>query len=208
MLPLIAILRGITEAEISSVASALVSAGWHWMEIPLNSPDPLRSIEKCRALFPDCCIGAGTVLTPQQVRLVHAAGAQMVVAPNFNPSVAATAAELGMIYLPGIATPSEGFAALEAGADGLKLFPSEILGTAFIKAVRAVMAADALLFPVGGVDLSNLQAYRNAGASGAGIGSALYKPGTSAEQVQTRALAFARAWQTTSNPSNFGIQSL
>ena len=140
-------------------------------------------------------IGAGTVLNAQQVKDVHAAGGRLVVAPNFNPAVVAQALALNMVVLPGVATPTEAFAALDAGAHGLKLFPAEMISPATVKALRAVLPKDAALMPVGGITPDNMAAYRTAGASGFGLGSALYAPGRSAEQVQSAAQNFVNAFR-------------
>jgi 2-dehydro-3-deoxyphosphogalactonate aldolase len=135
------------------------------------------------------------VLNAQQVQDVHAAGGRLVVAPNFNPAVVAQALALNMVVLPGVATPTEAFAALDAGAHGLKLFPAEMISPATVKALRAVLPKAAALMPVGGITPDNMAAYRKAGASGFGLGSALYAPGRSAELVGEKAVAFVRAWQ-------------
>jgi 2-dehydro-3-deoxyphosphogalactonate aldolase len=194
-LPLIAILRGLTPAEAPTIGEALVSSGFAIIEVPLNSPEPLQSIAALTRQFPQTLIGAGTVLNAQQVQDVHAVGGRLVVAPNFNPAVVAQALALNMVVLPGVATPTEAFAALDAGAHGLKLFPAEMITPATVKAMRAVLPKSAALMPVGGITPDNMAAYRTAGASGFGLGSALYAPGRSAAQVQEMAQAFARAWQ-------------
>lgn len=189
-LPFIAILRGLQLAEALPVGQALVSAGWTLIEIPLNSPQPLDSIAVMAHAFPDALIGAGTVLTADDVRNVQAAGGQLIISPNFNPDVVREAVRLDMICLPGILTASEAFAALDAGAHGLKLFPAEMITPAVVKALRAVLPVEALLFPVGGIALDNMRAYLAAGASGFGIGSALYKPGEPAAAVKDNAITF------------------
>ena len=194
-LPLIAILRGLTPAEAPAIGEALVSSGFAIIEVPLNSPEPLHSITALTQQFPQTLIGAGTVLNAQQVKDVHAAGGRLVVAPNFNPAVVAQALALKMVVLPGVATPTEAFAALDAGAHGLKLFPAEMISPVTVKALRAVLPKSAALMPVGGITPDNMSAYRTAGASGFGLGSALYAPGRSAAQVQEMAQAFVRAWQ-------------
>ena len=176
-LPLIGILRGIRPDEASAVGEALTAAGWRLVEVPLNSPDPLRSIAQLANDFPNALVGAGTVLTAADVRNVHAAGGQLVVSPNFNAEVVRETVRLGMVSLPGVITPSEAFGALDAGATGLKLFPAEMVSPAVLKALRAVLPAQALLMPVGGITPDNMAAWRAAGAGGFGIGSALYKPG-------------------------------
>jgi 2-dehydro-3-deoxyphosphogalactonate aldolase len=191
--PLVAILRGIQPSEVLAVGQALVDAGWHMIEVPLNSPQPLASIAALTAAFPHLLIGAGTVLRPEQVHDVHKAGGKLVVAPNFNEEVVRTAVDLGMTCLPGVFTPSEAFAALEAGASGLKLFPAEMIPPAAVKAMRAVLPASTLLLPVGGITASNMGAYFAAGANGFGIGSALYTPGKCADHVKQSALDFKSA---------------
>jgi 2-dehydro-3-deoxyphosphogalactonate aldolase len=194
-LPLIAILRGLTPTEAPEIGEALVSSGFAIIEVPLNSPEPLKSIATLTRLFPHTLIGAGTVLNAQQVKDVHAAGGRLVVAPNFNPAVVAQALALNMVVLPGVATPTEAFAALDAGAHGLKLFPAEMISPATVKALRAVLPKNAALMPVGGITPDNMAAYRTAGASGFGLGSALYAPGRSAEQVLLAAQNFVNAFR-------------
>jgi 2-dehydro-3-deoxyphosphogalactonate aldolase len=194
-LPLIAILRGLTPAEAPAIGQALVDSGFAIIEVPLNSPEPLHSIATLSRLFPSTLIGAGTVLNAQQVKDVHAAGGRLVVAPNFNPAVVAQALALNMVVLPGVATPTEAFAALGAGAHGLKLFPAEMISPATVKALRAVLPKDAALMPVGGITPDNMAAYRTAGASGFGLGSALYAPGRSAEQVRAAAQNFVKVFR-------------
>ncbi|PUE10003.1 2-dehydro-3-deoxy-6-phosphogalactonate aldolase [Limnohabitans sp. T6-20] len=193
-LPLIAILRGLTPAEASATGQALVDSGFALIEVPLNSPQPLQSIATLTQLFPQTLIGAGTVLNMQQVKDVHAAGGRLVVSPNFNPAVVTQALALGMVVLPGVATPTEAFAALDAGAHGLKLFPAEMISPATVKALRAVLPKDAALMPVGGITPDNMAAYRAAGATGFGLGSALYAPGCNAQEVQNKAQLFVRAF--------------
>ncbi|PUE41779.1 2-dehydro-3-deoxy-6-phosphogalactonate aldolase [Limnohabitans sp. Bal53] len=195
-LPLIAILRGLTPAEAPAIGEALVSSGFAIIEVPLNSPEPLKSIAALTRQFPQTLIGAGTVLNAEQVKDVHAAGGRLVVAPNFNPAVVAQALALDMVVLPGVATPTEAFAALDAGAHGLKLFPAEMISPATVKALRAVLPKTAALMPVGGITPDNMAAYRTAGASGFGLGSALYAPGRSAQEVRLQAKSFVLAFRT------------
>ena len=196
-IPLVAILRGLAPVEALPVGDALVATGWSLIEVPLNSPQPLDSIAAMASAFPQVLIGAGTVLTVADVRRVHAAGGELIVAPNFNPAVVREAVRLGMVCLPGVMTASEAFAALEAGATGLKLFPGEMVTPAVVKALRAVLPTGALVFPVGGITVGNMQAYLAAGANGFGIGSALYKPGISAAQVAQNAMQFIAAYSGT-----------
>jgi 2-dehydro-3-deoxyphosphogalactonate aldolase len=188
--PLIAILRGLGPDEALPIGEALTSSGWRLIEVPLNSPQPLKSIQTMAAAFPDALVGAGTVLTADDVRAVHDAGGQLVVAPNFNAAVVREAVRLRMVCLPGVMTATEAFDALEAGATGLKLFPAEMVTPAVVKALRAVLPPECLLFPVGGMTAHNMGAWRAAGANGFGIGSALYKPGMTVQQVQENAIQF------------------
>lgn len=195
-LPLVAILRGLTPAEAPAIGDALVSSGFALIEVPLNSPEPLQSIATLAARYPQALVGAGTVLHARQVQEVHAAGGRLIVAPNFNPAVVAQALSLGMVVLPGVATPSEAFAALDAGAHGLKLFPAEMISPSVVKALRAVLPASVPLLPVGGIGPDNMGAYKKAGASGFGIGSSLYKPGQSAAQTLAAAHHFIHHWKS------------
>ncbi|WP_158889895.1 MULTISPECIES: 2-dehydro-3-deoxy-6-phosphogalactonate aldolase [unclassified Pseudomonas] len=195
-LPLIAILRGVTPDEIVAVGRALYDAGFRVIEIPLNSPQPFESIRRLTAeLGESCLIGAGTVLTEAQVAEVAAAGGRLIVSPNANLTVIRASKAAGLVSAPGVATPSEGFAALDAGADSLKLFPAEQLGPAVVKAWRAVFPKALALLPVGGITPDNMGPYVAAGANGFGLGSALYKPGLSAAQVSANAQAFAAGWR-------------
>ena len=196
-LPLIAILRGIRPAEILPVGRALFEAGFRLIEIPLNSPDPLESIRLLAAeLSGRAHVGAGTVLRASQVTEVAAAGGTLIVSPNANPDVIRATKAAGLLSFPGVATPTEGFAALDAGADGLKLFPAEQIGPSVVKAWRAVFPVDVPLVPVGGITPENMAGFVAAGASGFGLGSALYKPGDAAERVSKSAAAFATAWRS------------
>jgi 2-dehydro-3-deoxyphosphogalactonate aldolase len=193
-LPLVAILRGIAPNEALAIGQALHDAHWGLIEVPLNSPDPIQSIALLAAHYPQALVGAGTVLTVQQVREVHAAGGQLVVAPNFDAAVVQEALRRDMVCLPGVMTPTEAFAALAAGAHGLKLFPAELITPAAVKALRAVLPTRTRLLPVGGITPDNMAAYRSTGASGFGIGSALYKRGMTAQAVGAQARRFALAW--------------
>lgn len=199
---IIAILRGIRPDEVLEVSCALIEAGVRVIEVPLNSPDPLRSIELlARAHAAEVMVGAGTVLRPAEARQVAAAGARLMLAPNFDVEVVRAARAAGLCTLPGVATPSEGFAALAAGAQGLKLFPGEVLGPAALKAWRAVFPIETAIYAVGGVGLANLEAWRSAGANGAGVGSSLYTPGSSIGELQQRAAALVQAWDRASGVS-------
>jgi 2-dehydro-3-deoxyphosphogalactonate aldolase len=195
--PMVAILRGLTPQEAVPVGQALVGQGWRLIEVPLNSPQPLQSIAALRQAFPQALIGAGTVLRPEEVAQVHAAGGQLIVAPNFNAQVVREALRLGLACLPGVATPTEAFAALDVGATGLKLFPAELITPAAVKAMRAVLPPQVLLLPVGGIAPANMAAYQAAGADGFGIGSALYKPGMAPARVAGNAADFIAAWAGT-----------
>lgn len=196
-LPLVAILRGIAPPEADAVGDLLVRSGYGLLEVPLNSPDPLASIAALARRHPDALVGAGTVRTAEEVKAVHAAGGQLIVSPHFDARVVQAAASLGLACLPGVATPSEAFAALEAGATGLKLFPAEMIPPAAVKAMRAVLAPQVLLLPVGGITPSTMAPYRAAGANGFGIGSALYQPGRDLHAIAASAQAFADAWTGT-----------
>ena len=196
-LPLVAILRGMRPDEAEPVGDVLHRAGWRLLEVPLNSPEPLASIATLARRFPDAIVGAGTVRTEDEVRAVHAAGGRLIVSPHFDARVVRAAAALGMVALPGVMTPTEAFAALDAGATGLKLFPAEVIPPAAVKAVRAVLPQDVLLFPVGGIAPATMAPYRAAGANGFGIGSALYQPGRDADAIAASAQAFADAWTGT-----------
>ena len=189
-IPLVAILRGLTPAEALPVGQALVDTGWGLIEVPLNSPQPLDSIAAMASAFPDALIGAGTVLNISDVQNVHAAGGQLIVSPNFNPAVVREAVRLGLVCMPGVMTASEAFAALEAGAAGLKIFPAEMITPAVLKALRAVLPPATVVLPVGGITLENMPTYIAAGANGFGIGSALYKHGMAAQQVSSNAMKF------------------
>jgi 2-dehydro-3-deoxyphosphogalactonate aldolase len=195
-LPLVAILRGLTADEAPAVGAALVEAGFRIIEVPLNSPDPLRSLETLADRFgDDALIGAGTVMSPEAARQTADAGGRLVVMPHSDAAVIRAAKEAGAWCLPGVATPTEGFAALAAGADALKLFPGEALPPNVVKAWTAVFPKTVALLPVGGITPETMAAYVAAGAAGFGIGSALYKPGLAPAQVATRAAAFVAAWQ-------------
>ena len=193
-LPLVAILRGLTPEEALAIGQALVDSGFALIEVPLNSPRPLDSIATLAKQHPSHLIGAGTVLSAAQVRDVHAAGGRIIISPHFDPAVVREAVRLGLACVPGVATPSEAFAALAEGAHALKLFPAELITPAVLKAMRAVLPADVQLLPVGGITPDNMAAYRKAGAQGFGIGSALYAPGQSPEQVRASATTFITAW--------------
>ncbi len=193
--PLVAILRGVQPHEVEAIGDALIDAGFAVVEVPLNSPDPYESITRLsKKLDGYAAVGAGTVLSVEQVDRVEAAGGTLIISPNANPAVISAAAERGLVAMPGIATPTEAFAALEAGAAALKLFPAEAASPAVMKAMRAVLPRDVRMLPVGGIVPSVLVDWHKAGAAGYGLGSALYVPGMNAETVGDRARAFVAAW--------------
>ncbi|MHA3738843.1 2-dehydro-3-deoxy-6-phosphogalactonate aldolase [Pseudomonas sp. Eth.TT006] len=193
---LIAILRGLHPQEAAAVGEVLYAAGFRVIEVPLNSPSPYDSIRILRQTLPaDCLIGAGTVLTAEQVEQVKAAGGQVIVMPHSDAKVLRAAKAAGLYLSPGVATPTEAFAALEEGADILKLFPAEQMGPAVVKAWLAVLPAGTVLAPVGGITPDNMQAFIDAGVKGFGLGSGLFKPGMTVEQVAVNAKAYVAAWK-------------
>lgn len=194
--PLIAILRGVKPDEVEPIGDALVAAGFTIIEVPMNSPDPLDSIARlAKRLEGRAVVGAGTVLRESDVDAVGAAGGTLIIAPNADTRVIAAAAARGYVALPGIATPTEAFAALEAGAAALKLFPAEAASPAVLKAMRAILPQGTRVLPVGGIVPGSLREWRAAGAAGFGLGSALYAPGMGADEVGARAAAFVEALQ-------------
>jgi 2-dehydro-3-deoxyphosphogalactonate aldolase len=192
--PLVAILRGVGPEEIEGIADALVDAGFSMIEIPLNSPNPLASIARIAQRYgDDVLIGAGTVLSVDQVKAVQGAGGRLIVSPNSNIEVIAASAAAGLVSLPGYFTPSEAFAAIAAGASGLKLFPAEAATPAVLRAQRAVLPADMAVLVVGGITPETMAPWLGGGAQGFGLGSALYKPGDAPALVGERAHHFITA---------------
>lgn len=197
-LPLVAILRGVTPAEAEGVALTLVECGFTYLEVPMNSPSPLESIRiMADVLSGRAYVGAGTVLTPQQVVGVAQAGGQLIISPNADVAVIEASCALNLISLPGVTTPSEAFRALQAGAHGLKLFPAEIVTPAVTKALRAVLPREVICLPVGGIaaDAAQMRTYVQAGAQGFGLGGGLYQPGMSLISLREKADAYRHAWQ-------------
>lgn len=194
---LIAILRGLRPEESVAIGEVLYDAGFRIIEVPLNSPQPFDSIRLLRNSLPaDCLIGAGTVLSAEQVQQVKAAGGQLIVMPHSDPVVLKAAKEADLYLAPGVVTPTEAFAALAAGADVLKLFPAESLTTAVVKALLAVLPKGTALVPVGGISPDNMQPFLDAGVAGFGLGSGLFKPGLTVQQVADNAKAYVQAWQS------------
>lgn len=195
-LPLVAILRGIKPEEAEEIARGLYGAGFRLIEVPLNSPDPFTSIATIRRALPsDALVGAGTVLTVEQVAELKACGGELTVMPHADTTVIRAAKAAGMLCVPGVVTPTEAFAALAAGADALKLFPAELVTPQILKAIRVVLPKSVRLLPVGGITPDAMKPYLEAGAGGFGLGSALYAPGMACEQVVARAKDFVAAWR-------------
>ena len=195
-LKIIAILRGIKPNEAESITAALIESGITWIEVPLNSPDALKSIEAMANRFGDQVnIGAGTVVKLADVSQVKAAGGSFIVSPNCNEAIIRETKTLGMNSYPGVLTPTECFSALEWGADALKLFPASALGYSGVSAIRAILPAEIELFAVGGVASDNLQNWSDAGIAGFGIGGSLYKPGSTAEDVAGKARELVSAYK-------------
>jgi 2-dehydro-3-deoxyphosphogalactonate aldolase len=193
--PLVAILRGLAPADAPAIGAALFDAGFRLLEVPLNRPGALEAIRILAAMAPsDAVVGGGTMLSVDHVEQVHAAGGRLLVAPNCNTAVIRRGADLRMLCAPGVATPTEAFTALDAGAHALKIFPAEMVGTAGLKAIRTVLPPDTPLWPVGGITPDSMAAWVRAGATGFGIGGALFQPGVTAEEIARRARAFVTAW--------------
>lgn len=194
---LVAILRGIRPDEIDPIGDVLVAAGFEAIEVPMNSPDPLVSIERLAARVPaSVLVGAGTVLSAEVVEAVAGVGGRLMVSPNVHEPVLRTAAKLGMVAMPGVFTPTEAFAALGWGASALKFFPASALGAGGIAAVSAVLPADVVIGAVGGVSETDFASYARAGVTAFGLGSSLYKPGFSAADVAARASAAVAAYDS------------
>jgi len=192
----VAILRGVKPDEVLGVAEALIEGGIAVIEVPLNSPQPFDSIGRlARTMGSQARIGAGTVLSAADVDRAADAGATLVLAPNFDATVVQRSVQRGLFSMPGVATPSEGFAALAAGAHGLKLFPGEMLGPPVMKAWRAVFAPHTPMFAVGGVSENNIAAFKAAGATGVGVGSSLYAAGVAPPELTRRARVLLQRWQ-------------
>ncbi|MHA4867247.1 2-dehydro-3-deoxy-6-phosphogalactonate aldolase [Duganella sp. PWIR1] len=195
-IPLVAILRGLTLQEAPIVGRILLEAGFSMLEVPLNRPGALECIGTLAAMSPpDVLVGGGTMLSTEHVQQVADIGGKLFVAPDCKPEVISAARRVGMLCAPGIATPSEAFAALEAGAHALKLFPAEMVGIGGLKALATVLPAGTPLWPVGGVTPQSMAAWRDAGATGFGIGGALYTPGVNEEALARRAAEFVAAWR-------------
>ncbi|AWH88756.1 2-dehydro-3-deoxy-6-phosphogalactonate aldolase [Limnobaculum parvum] len=196
-LPLIAILRGITPDEAHDAAQLLVECGFRFLEVPLNSPQPLKTVKiMLDAVAGKAQVGAGTVLTSEQVKQVHDVGGQLIISPNFSPAVVKASVELKLTSLPGVATPSEAFAAIEAGACGLKLYPAEMIPASVMKAMRVVLPKNIACLPVGGIqaDAIQMKTYCQAGADGFGLGGGLYQAGMTMKTLEANALRYRDAW--------------
>lgn len=194
--PLVAILRGIRPEEVEAIGGALVGAGFAIIEVPLNSPQPLESIERlAKTLTGRAVVGAGTVLSVVDVAAVERAGGTLIISPNSDTRVIGEVARRGLVALPGFATPTEAFAALDAGAAALKLFPAEAASPGVLKAMRAVLPSGTRVLPVGGITPEVMSDWGQAGAAGFGLGSALFRPGMSAAEVSQRAAGFIAALQ-------------
>jgi 2-dehydro-3-deoxyphosphogalactonate aldolase len=196
VLPLVAILRGIRPQEVVDIGVSLVDAGFRLIEVPLNSPDPFASIAALRQALPaEVLVGAGTVLEVGQIGQLCDCGAELAVMPHADVTLIRAAKAAGLLCVPGIVSPTEAFAALAAGADALKIFPAELVTPTVLKAMRAVLPKGITLLPVGGITPESIKPYVHAGATGFGLGSALYKPGMTAEQTASKARQFVTAWR-------------
>ena len=201
-LPLVAILRGLTPQAAPAIGAALFDAGFRLLEVPLNRPGAIEAIAiLARMAPPGALVGGGTMLTVDHVEQVHAAGGRLLVAPNCNPAAIRRAAALGMLCAPGVATPTEAFQALDAGAHALKIFPAEMVTPAGLKALRTVLPPATPLWPVGGITPQSMAIWRAAGATGFGIGGALYQEGVTADEITRRAAGFVATWHAAENGS-------
>jgi 2-dehydro-3-deoxyphosphogalactonate aldolase len=195
--PLVAILRGLDPAEAIDVAKVLHAAGFRALEVPLNRPGAIESIAaKVSLNLPDTLVGGGTMLNVDHVDSVYAAGGRLLVSPNCNPAVIRRAADLGMYCAPGVTTPTEAFAALDAGAHALKLFPADMVGHGGLKALVSVLPSGTPLWPVGGITPDNMEGWVRAGATGFGIGGQLYTPGVTLDALRERAEAYVAKWRS------------
>jgi len=202
-MPLIAILRGLRPSEAVAVADALVTAGFKLIEVPLNSPEPFKSIEiLAKHLAGDCVVGVGTVLRVEDVSSVTSAGGQFIVAPNLNRKVGDAAKKNGLTWCPGVLTPSEAFEAVDQGADLLKIFPAELVSPAGVRALRAVLPPRVLIAAVGGITPQSMEDYVAAGSNGFGLGSSLYKAGMSPGEVKERAIRFTSEFDKLRKPDS------
>ncbi|MCE3262312.1 MAG: 2-dehydro-3-deoxy-6-phosphogalactonate aldolase [Pseudoduganella sp.] len=193
--PLVAILRGLTVAEAPAVAQTLFASGFRLLEVPLNRPGALDCIARLSSLaYPDALVGGGTMTSVEHVDAVHAVGGRLMVAPNFDAAVIRRARALGMLAVPGVATPTEALAALAAGADALKWFPAEALGPGGLRSVKTILPPHARVWPVGGISAGNLAEWVRAGADGFGIGGRLYEPGIALADLEVRARELFAAW--------------
>ena len=198
-LPLVAILRGLTPANAAAVGLALMESGFRIIEVPLNRPSALQCIEiLSRELNDEALVGGGTMLTLDDVQTVHDAGGRLAVSPNCDTRVIARAVDLGMLSVPGIATPTEAFNGIQAGAHALKIFPAEMIGQRGLKALKSVLPTHIELWPVGSISPESLRPWMAAGATGFGIGSQLFTPNTCAADVLTRGKMFIQAWHNAS----------
>ena len=205
-LPLVAILRGIKPEEAAPIGRGLYEAGFRLIEVPLNSPDPFASIAAIRGILPDdALVGAGTVLTVDQVTQLKACGGELAVMPHSDTAVICAAKAASLLCVPGVATPTEAFSALAAGADALKLFPAELITPQILKAIRVVLPKGVRLLPVGGITPETMKPYLDAGAGGFGLGSALYAPGMTCEEVVGRANEFVVAWERIARSATLGV---
>ncbi|MEG9437864.1 2-dehydro-3-deoxy-6-phosphogalactonate aldolase [Edaphobacter sp. HDX4] len=202
--PLIAILRGIRPNEVESIGAALEEAGIAIVEVPLNSPDPLQSIGTlARAFGNRMLVGAGTLTDPAQVTEVARAGGRLIVTPHADLAIVRAAKQADLLSVPGFFNPTEAFALLKAGADAIKLFPAEVVGSSMLKALKAVLPREALVIPVGGIDKQSIASWMAAGASGFGAGSSIYKPGDDAKTVKQRATVLVDAVRAVNERQRF-----